>query len=158
MRRAQSWLSSGSSQRRWSKSHVPAELRWCSQQDSAGAGWSGVEFRSFASNLALQIRRHLQLLHLARTHLTMHCIRTRMRQNPRDSRCLLNSGSAIPFLCSLSDRGLRRARLRLYVFVDLFKSWLHWIRHAWSFNIATCQSGSLPERQNISHKISNLNT
>jgi hypothetical protein len=28
MRRAQSWASSGSSQRRWSKSHVPAELRW----------------------------------------------------------------------------------------------------------------------------------
>ena len=28
MRRAQSWASSGSSQRRRSKSHVPAELRW----------------------------------------------------------------------------------------------------------------------------------
>ena len=102
MRRAQSLASSGSSQRRWSKSHVPAELRSWHQQWSHSNEMACDMLRSPVPvrDVAVVAVHHTMGLDsgCAHTHLTMHCIRTRTRQNPRDSRCLFSSGSEIPFL------------------------------------------------------------
>jgi hypothetical protein len=98
MRRARSLASSGSSQRRLSKSHVPAELRsW--HRERFGISSSSANRERFGIRSGSASR--LSMAHdsrCARAYLTMHCMRTRTRRNPRDSRCLFSSGSEIPFL------------------------------------------------------------